>query len=47
MLFKRNDYYGIQHEFDLIGEQYQFNEQLEIMRKVIEGIIYILKMNFQ
>jgi hypothetical protein len=34
-MFKRNDYYGIQHEFDMLGEKFADNEALYAMKKVI------------
>jgi tetratricopeptide (TPR) repeat protein len=46
IMFKKNDFYGIQHEFDMIGDRFAENEAMEVMRKVIEGSIFILKMNF-
>ncbi len=46
-MFKKNDFYGIQHELDIIDQNFIDNEPLEMMRKVIEGVIFILKMNFK
>lgn len=45
-MFKRNEYYGIQYELDIIKDKFHENEALEVLRCVIEGIIYVLKMNF-
>ena len=48
-MFKKHDYYGIQHELDLIKQKYRFeeNQSMMMMRNCVEGVIFVLKMNFK
>lgn len=47
LLFKKHNYYVIQHELDLVKKQYRGSQALELLSQVIEGLVAVLKMNFQ